>query len=288
MTNKKLKPYIKVMPVVFIVLFVLSLGIFGALIQSFGYFPIIGLNKFTLEYYKAILGNSEFINSLLFTLKISLISSVTAVFLGVLIAKMIVDSNIKMDFLVKIPIVIPHVIVALFAITFLSESGIFARLLYAIGFENSQKLFSNILFSHNGLGIILAYLWKEIPYVAITVIAILRRMSGKYEMIATNLGASKLYTFWKITLPMILSTIISTFTIVFAFSFGSYELPMLLGSTTPKALSVLAFIEYENPMLDNRSYAMAINIVIIFASIFFVYLFNTIIRKIVLGGESYE
>ena len=46
---------------------------------------------------------------------------------------------------------------------------------------------------------------------------------------------------------------------MFAFSFGSYEVPFLLGPTLPKAIPVLAYLEFQNPDILNRSYAMAIN-----------------------------
>ena len=57
-------------------------------------------------------------------------------------------------------------------------------------------------------------------------------------------------------------SIFSSFVIIFAFSFGAYEVPLLLGPTQPKALPVQAFIEYSNPVLQNRPYAMVYNILI--------------------------
>ena len=46
---------------------------------------------------------------------------------------------------------------------------------------------------------------------------------------------------------------------VFAFAFGSYEIPFLLEPTVPKALPVLAYIEFQDPDIINRCYAMALN-----------------------------
>lgn len=287
---KKYKPYLEIFPVVLILSFVFLVGIFGAFIQSLGYFPIIGMKELSFKFYMNIFKNANFLKSLAFTLYITLASSVVSVILGLLISRSIVEFesglNLKknrIDIFYKIPIVVPHITVALFAITFLSDSGIISRILYTIGFKNSQELFSNLLFSPNGLGIVLSYIWKETPYVLLSTLAILRKISVKHEMVARNLGASKISAFCKITIPMLLPTISSTFTIIFAFSFGSYEIPILLGSTVPKALPVQAFIEYQNPMLTDRPSAMAMNMIIIFFCLVFVLLFNYVIKYIILG-----
>lgn len=282
----KYKPYLEVMPIVVLLLFVLVFGIFGALMQSLGYFPFIGMKEITLEYYSRIFTNSGFLKSLSFTLYISAISSIIAVILGIVIASLIVSLNSKKEYIYKIPMVVPHITVALFAITFLSDTGFFTRMLYSMGIKNAQEIFSSILFSSNGLGIILAYIWKETPYVMLTCLAVLKRLSSKHEMAAINLGASKWYAFRRVTLPMLLPTILSVFTIIFSFSFGAYEIPMLLGATVPKAIAVQAFIEYQNPMMSNRPYAMAMNMVIIGFCVIFVLLFNAIIKRIIINEKN--
>lgn len=289
---RRYKAYLEILPVVSILLFVFVVGIFGAFIQSLGYFPIIGMKELSFKFYLEIFKDTNFLKSLFFTLYITAISSIVSVSLGILIARAITElennntvKNKKIDIFYKVPIVVPHIAVALFAITFLSDSGVLARILHAIGFENAQKIFSNVLFSSSGAGIILSYIWKETPYVLLSTLSILRKISIKHEMAARNLGASRMYAFFKITLPMLLPTIISTFTIVFSFSFGSYEIPMLLGSTVPKTLPVQAFIEYQNPMLTDRPLAMAINMIIIFFCLVFVLLFNYVIKSLVLGRK---
>lgn len=113
-----------------------------------------------------------------------------------------------------------------------------------------------------------------------TVLAVLKRIDDKYEKVAINLGASRWYAFRKVTIPILMPTILSTFIIIFSFSFGAYEIPFLLGSTVPKTLPIQAFIEYQNPDMSNRPLAMAINIIIIAISLAMVVLFNYVVKKI--------
>ena len=283
----RFKPYIEVLPVVFIIMFVLIYGVFEAFLQSLGYFPVIGMKEISFRYYLEILNSKSFIDGLKYSIYISVVSSLISILIGVLIAKIIIEirkntkkENEIVEWVYKLPIIIPHITVSLFAIIFLSDTGVFSRILYNIGIKNSIHLFENILYSSNGIGVILAYIWKESPYIMLTVLAVLKRIDEKYEKTAINLGATPWYAFRKVTIPILMPTILSTFTIIFAFSFGAYEIPFLLGSTVPKTLPIQAFIEYQNPILSNRPLAMAINMVIILISVIMVVLFNYIVKKL--------
>ena len=64
-----------------------------------------------------------------------------------------------------------------------------------------------------------------------------------------------------------MNTVLSGFLIIFVFTLGAYELPFILGATTPKALPVLAYLEYTKPDLRARPYAMAINGILIVISL---------------------
>ena len=90
-------------------------------------------------------------------------------------------------------------------------------------------------------------------------IALMANISDCLGEAATNLGANRIQVFWKITLPLCMNTILSGFLIIFVFALGAYELPFILGATLPRALPVLAYIEYSKPDLLARPYAMAIN-----------------------------
>ena len=49
--------------------------------------------------------------------------------------------------------------------------------------------------------------------------------------------------------------------LVFAFVFGSYEVPALLGVRYPRMLAVLALEFFVNPDLNRRAEAMAISLI---------------------------
>src|SRR5699024_1972795 len=146
--------------------------------------------------------------------------------------------------------------------------------LYFIGLIKEPFQFPSLLYEKKGVGIIIAYLWKEVPFVAMVTYTILGNLSYNLSEVALNLRATNRQVFFHVFLPLIMPSVLSAFIIIFAFSFGAYEVPFLLGATSPKALSVKAFIEYSNPDLTNRPYAMVINMILTFLSFILVGLYQ--------------
>ncbi len=254
-----------------------------ALLQSVGYFPAIGLNEFTFKYYQEVLKDNDFLSSLRFSLYTSFISSAITIIIGVLLSYAILqlkNGRQMVEYLFRLPVIVPHLVAVLIMVNMLSQTGIFPRLLYHTGLINDHSHFPAILYGKNGIGIILVYLWKGIPFVAITIYGILTKVSNKLSDVAYNLGANKRQVFFYVFLPLIMPSILSSLIIIFAFSFGTYEVPLLLGPTSPKTLSVQSFIEYNNPVLYNRPYAMVINILMILIAMALTWLYLKVFERI--------
>ena len=258
-------------------------GIVLGLLQSFGYFKAIGLTDFTLKYYREVLMDSNFLSSLKFSLYTATVSSVIAVILGVLLAYSIVQMKGKketIELLYRVPIAVPHIVAALLIYNIFSQTGILPRFLFEMGLIQNQEQFPSVLYEPNGVGIIAAYIWKEIPFVALTTYTVLSSVSKKLSDVAYNLGANKKQVFIYVILPLIMPSVLSSFIIIFAFSFGAYELPLLLGPTQPNALAVQAFIEYSNPVLQNRPYAMVYNMLITLIAVILTWLYFKAFEKV--------
>ncbi|MGO5053242.1 ABC transporter permease [Lachnospiraceae bacterium LCP25S3_G4] len=266
---KKWIPYILLIPQIILTILFL-VGLCNGMIQSLGVIPALGLEKPTLQYYKEIMIRPDFLQSVFFSLRIAFSSAVIATVGGVVICAAMVMTGCTKGMMMKVvqfPIVIPHVVVALFMINICSQNGIFARIAYMMGLIHDQQQLPTFLYDPNGIGIILAYIWKEIPFVIYFVIALMANINEKLGEAAINLGAGKWTAFCRITLPLCKRTIWSSFLIIFVFSLGAYELPFLLGATKPKALPVLAYIQYTHPDMRNRPYAMALNGIIMIISL---------------------
>lgn len=253
------------------------MGIVFGLLQSFGYFPAIGLKTFTLKYYINIISDKNFISSLKFSLYTSFVSSFISVIIGVILSYALIrDKKSKLgnfENIYKVPIMVPHTIAALLVFILFTQSGLTARILHLLGLLGDMNDFPPLIFDKWGFGIIFAYLWKGIPFITLVTYDIMKKINNNYSKIAANLGANKLQTFWHILLPLTMPTITSAFVIIFAFSFGAFEIPYLLGPSNPKALPILSYIYYNSVNLADRPNAMVVNMCITLCSLVLVGLY---------------
>lgn len=280
MRRRALRPLLLLLPFLLLMAVFLA-GLGSGLLQSVGIVPALGLTRPTLGYYLQILSSPQLWRSLGYSLYLSVVSSVLAAAAGVaLCSAMVLSGRVRgiTRGVLQLPILLPHVLVALLVMNLLSQSGLLARLCYHLGIIAGQEQFPGLIFDPYGVGILLAYLWKEIPFVAFFVITLMACVSEHLGEAARNLGASPVQAFCRVTLPLSLPAIKNAFFIVLAFSFGAYELPFLLGPTSPKALPVAAYLEYISPDLKNRPVAMAMNGVVLLLSLGMAWLYYRLVQ----------
>ncbi len=283
--RKKLAPFLLLVPQILLII-IFMMGLYTGITQSLGVIPAFGLTEPTLKYYKEVLTKPEMLTSVLYSLYIALASSAIAIVAGTVLCAILVMSEKTKGAvmrIVQLPLAVPHVVVGLFMIHILSQNGLLARIAFALGIIHTQTDFPLFIYDGKGIGIILAYLWKEIPFVIYFTIALMANINGNLGEAAVNLGAGRWTAFRRVTLPLCRNTILSSFLIIFVFSLGAYELPMILGVTVPKALPVLAYVQYIHPNLRNRPYAMALNGIVILISLVCALIYFHLIQKNVKG-----
>ena len=259
--KKKLHILLLLLPFLCVMALVL-LSVWNVAVQSLGYIPAFGLTKPTSQYYKAVFSDPDFVSAVWVSLKIALWSAVFACGLGVALAMALIKCRKTRGatlYAIRLPILVPHTVVAVFVVQILGQTGLLARFGYALGLLEDYNQFPQLLYTPSYFGTILAYLWKEIPFVAYFVLAFMSGISDTLGEAAENLGAAPLRGFFEVTLPLSLPVIAKAFLIIFIFAFGGYELPLLLGATLPKALSVQTYLAYTSPDLLQRPLAMAMN-----------------------------
>lgn len=280
--RKKLTIFLLLLPFLFVTGIVL-VSIWNVLIQSLGYIPAFGLTEPTLDYYIQVFSREDFLRAVWVSLRIALWSAVLSSVLGVLVAMALIKCRKAaggMLYAVRLPILVPHAVVAVFVIQILSQTGLIARVGYGLGLLEDYAEFPQLLYTPGYWGTILAYLWKEIPFVAYFVLAFMSGISDTLGEAAENLGAAPLRSFWEVTLPLSIPVISRAFLIIFIFAFGGYELPLLLGSTLPKALSVQTHLVYMSPDLLQRPLAMAMNGVVLLLSAGMALLYSMVIHRL--------
>jgi putative spermidine/putrescine transport system permease protein len=254
-------------PALFVVVVLYGGGVALALSQSLGYLPFIGQREVSLDAYSRIAGDTAFRASVWLTFRLAITSTVVSAVLAVA-AGMLLRSTRRgqriTTFLFQLNLPVPHLVGGAAMLLLFSQSGVVSRLAYAVGVVDSASAFPPLTNDRLGFAIMAEYIWKEVPFIGVVVLAALQGDIRPFEEAAQVLGASSWQRFRHVILPLLMPGVLSTSIIVFAFTFGSFEVPFLLGQPFPAVLPVLAYRQYIDVDLASRADAMAISMLIAF------------------------
>ncbi|MGH9839310.1 MAG: ABC transporter permease [Blastocatellia bacterium] len=236
-------------------------GLMLAAAQSLGYFAPAGENALTLRHYVSLGDDREIYASLWLTLKLATAATVISAAAGLALALGLREAALRsraINLLLQIPLSVPHLAMAGALITVIAPSGLLARAAYALGLIQQPADFPALINDRYGVGIVLAYVLKEAPFIALMTLALLARLGDEYEQAARVLGASAWQRFRYVTLPLVAPAVVSSSLMVFAFIFGAFEVPFILGRPFPAMLSVVAQQRYLDVNLAARPGAIAL------------------------------
>lgn len=266
-------------PALVIVLLLFGGGLAYSVLQSLGWQPLIGRTILSLDAYHNLLFapayKEVFWSGLIFSLWVSLASTMLSAVLAVVIALLIQQTARRSrfwSFLLQFNLPVPHLVAAIGLLFLLSQSGLVSRGTTALGLTTTPADFPVLVRDTGGVGIIIAYVWKEVPFIGVIVFGVLKSLNESVVQAARNLGANAWQCFRYIILPLIAPSLLSSSLIVFAFTFGAYEIPALLGVRYPRALPVTALFLFNDADLNSRTEAMALSVII------------TLITSLVIGG----
>lgn len=265
-------------------MFIYGIGITVA--QSLGLFTPVKSSYYLLTAYRELLKDSWFIRSFSYSLYIALVSSTVAVLLGSLFAY----GLWKMErpgfalLVYKIPLILPHIVAAFFIQFIFSKTGVISSLLHHIGVVPNFQNFPNIPYSSTG--IILAYIYKEVPFVMLMQMGIYNRIDRNIVVTAENLGSTPINTYFSVITPYLKGITHTTFIIIFLYSFGAFEIPFIIGGSKPEMISILIYNLYFNAPLNQRPLAMAALVLLFIFAMVFVVLYSYMAKKIDSGFRS--
>ncbi len=240
-------------------------GLAVGVMRSFNYMPVIGLTRPNLDAYASVFADPEFYWSFLLTFHIAFTSTVMSAVIAIAAALLLRRSFMGrglINFLFQLNLTVPHLVGAIGILYLFSQSGTFARLAAEMGLITRPADFPAMVFDPYAIGIILQYIWKEVPFIGVIVLANMQSIGQDYEAVARSLGASRWQAFRHVLLPLIFPGVLSASVMVFAFTFGAYEIPAVLGANYPATLPVLAYRSYTDVDLAARPEAMAMAVVI--------------------------
>ncbi len=261
---------------VLVVLFGGALGLGVA--QALGFAPWFGVNTFPdTRHFAALWSDAAFWQSLGLTLYYAVVSTALSLVFGVALALALqraFPGKGLYKYIYKLPLMIPYTVGIALAVLMLGNGGMVSRGLAFVGLINDPGQFPQILKTHAGWGIIAVYVWKQTPFVTLTVYAVLLGLGRETAEAAAVLGARRRQIFCYVILPQILPAIVSSSLIILAFNIGAFEAPFILGGGYPETLPVVAWRYFNDAdySLQLRGMAVVVSIAVMSGVVLFGYL----------------
>ncbi len=250
--------------IVFCLLVVLPmiLGVAYALSYSLGLTGLLS-HGFTFHYWLEGLTSSELWSSLGFSLYIAIASIVPSVVMALILVQIAPDfpSGPTMSLILYLPLVVPAVMAAFLIFQLFSESGFISRLLYHLGIIHALHQFPGLVNDQLGIGILLTHIGMATPFFYLLFANLYHQERiGEYSALATTLGTPPRQVFRRVIAPVLLRRSQPTLLLYLLFAFGSYEIPLLVGPSNPRMLSVLAIQKLQMFDLNQVPLAYVINL----------------------------
>lgn len=180
----------------------------------------------TLEHYGKFFTDPDFLLILWRSLLIAVKTTIICLLLGYPLAYYISRSSEKLQNVLVLCITIPmwiNMLVRTYAwIGLLSEGGLFQQILSLIGLGDVQLL-------HTEGAVLLGMVYNFLPFMILQINTALCKMDSSLLEAGADLGANRVQTFRRITLPLSIPGVINGITLVFLPAVSSFFIPKLLG-----------------------------------------------------------
>lgn len=185
--------------------------------------------RFTWENFAQILSNSGYRNTVFRTLYIAIVVTGIDTLLAFPVAYFLTKYAGKYKQLLTILILLPlwsSYLVRVFAWRIiLGYNGVFNSLLVSLGILDQPS--SLFLYNQFSMVLTLCYVW--LPFTILPLVTAFERLPSNLLEASADLGGNPLYTFRKITFPLVLPGFLAGSLSVFSLTMGDYITPSLVG-----------------------------------------------------------
>jgi spermidine/putrescine transport system permease protein len=216
-----------------VVFFVVPIGIVAA--YSFDLLSLLpGSHAFTVKAWHDFLHSSVYLRLFWKSVKMSLIVSAIIVVLAYPVAYYLALSGTRRKYVLLLLLIAPFLTSYLLRVlawkVILGDQGVINTFLFWTGLRSPDHPISQLLYSRFAVMLVLGYIW--LPFVALPIFVSLESLDRRLLEAASNLGATRLQAFWRVTLPLSLPGVFAAFLFVFIPTLGEFVTPSLVGGAS--------------------------------------------------------
>ena len=175
-----------------------------------------------------------------------------------------------------LPFMLPGILVVLSMVIFYGRNGSLNHFLAWLD-PNGGFRFTGL---YGFWGIILSHVFYNFSFCMRLLGESWERIQPQLGEASTTMGAGRVATFFRVTLPLLIPTIAYLFTLVFLYSFLSFTVVLVLGGYLYKTFEVLIYIEYNSKLHFDRAALIAgVQIIILGGVLYLQSLFGRRMQK---------
>lgn len=210
-------------------LIVLFGGALAGAVRRSMWTPSAGLD---IEPWRQVLADPALADALRFSLTVTVVATTASALLAIPIAAALRRRPaVRAAF--GLPVLVPHLVVAVAAVAWLGTGGLADRLLDGLPVQ--------LVRDRAGLGIILVYVYKELPFLVLLLVAAWDRHTTEREEAAAALGAGWAQRLRFVVWPAVRTPLVTGSLVAAAYVLGAFEVPLVVGPTYPPTLATLAY-----------------------------------------------
>ncbi len=215
------------------VFFVLPIAIVAA--YSFDIYSLNpGPHGFTLGAWRSFVHDPVYLKLFWKSVKMSLTVSAIIVVLAYPLAYYLALSGTKRKYILLLLLIAPFLTSYLLRVlawtVILGDNGVVNSFLFWTGLRSPDHPLSQLLYSRFAVMLVLGYIW--LPFVALPIFVTLESLDRRLLEAASDLGASRLQAFRRVTLPLSVPGVIAAFFFVFIPTLGEFITPSLVGGAS--------------------------------------------------------
>ncbi len=221
-------------PLLFVVILVLVPIVFIALFSLGLRTNIPGTpTSFSLEDWKNFLTGGggafrgRFIYSMKITLFVSVVTTIAAYPLAYFLSFVARRHRYALLLLLLAPFFTSYLLRVIAWQILLNNNGVVNSLLWSLHLRPHGDAVPWLIYSNFSVALVLFYTW--VPFVALPIFVVLENMDHRLAEAASDLGASRTATFWKVTFPLSLPGVIAGFVFVLIPTTGEFIAPLFVG-----------------------------------------------------------
>jgi putative spermidine/putrescine transport system permease protein len=274
-SGHRLEIVLLLMPAVGFVAVFLAAVLAMTVMQSLGFFSFTANTEIGLQSWVATATGQSW-DSFSYSAKIAATSAFGALVLADPLALYLRRSFAGKPFLnaiVRVPLFVPALVAAFLILNVMSFHGIVNEVLVRLG-----VIAEPLRLTHDdwGLGVVFIQVWKNLPFLALILTAVLADVPGDLEDAARNLGAGPFAVFRHVLLPLSIPGAQTGVTLVFIGVLGDFAINAIAGPLYPPSLSIRMYLLGRN--FGEWGQAAVIAILIMASSLLFAWLFSILAR----------